>query len=211
VFIYLITNTVNGKYYVGQTVNAIAGRWRGHKSAARRSDIRDGDCKILNRAINKYGRKAFIVEQLTEALSAEQLNELEQLWIWALDATNKKVGYNQTFGGAGCRATAPVRARIAEKAKEQFADPVMKARHDAACTSAKRFVGWTEEERRAAMARDTSGSKNPMFGKPGTCGHKGHKHTPQQIEKIKEGIRKAKLEGRSCWTTSRRNALQPIQ
>jgi group I intron endonuclease len=205
VFIYLITNSANGKYYVGQTVNAIAWRWSSHKSSARRSDVRQGGCKVLNRAINKYGHRAFIVEQLAEASNIEQLNILEQLWIWALNSTDKKLGYNMTFGGAGVKGTKEVRDALAAKALEQYADPIKKARHDEACANADRFVGWTDEERRLSMTRDTSGAKNPMFGKPGTSGHKGCKHTPEQIEHIKEGIRKAKLEGRSVWITRRRN------
>ena len=33
-YIYLITNNINGKQYVGQTRNTIQKRWNGHKSSA---------------------------------------------------------------------------------------------------------------------------------------------------------------------------------
>jgi group I intron endonuclease len=168
VYVYLITNLVNGKYYVGQTVKDIVWRWTQHKSAARRMAERQAGCLLLNRAINKYGASAFVIEELARAQSPEQLNVLEQLWIAVLDSANYKVGYNRNFGGAGCRGTFDVRKLISDKAKEQFADPAKKLKHDQACAAARRFVGWTTEERRKAMARDTHGEKNPAFGKPGT-------------------------------------------
>jgi hypothetical protein len=41
--VYLITNTVNGKVYVGQTTVGVSKRWKGHKDEARKgSECRDG-------------------------------------------------------------------------------------------------------------------------------------------------------------------------
>ena len=50
--VYLITNTVNGKVYVGQTINGLSKRWKGHKN-----DVRNGSQNPLHRAIRKYGER----------------------------------------------------------------------------------------------------------------------------------------------------------
>ena len=92
--IYLITNVVNGKYYVGKTVDA-AKRLREHLRA-------HGDCKRLHPAIKKYGAAAFVLD----ILSYEGSDDLERLWIAALDSRNKEVGYNIMPGGEGFGAGA---------------------------------------------------------------------------------------------------------
>ncbi len=165
-FIYLITNLVNGKYYVGQTTKTLARRWALHRFSARHAN--STGCKLLVRAMRKHGLENFIIEHLASADTAAQLSELERLWICLLRSTDASVGYNLTFGGEGCCATEQTREAIAAGNRAQFADPEKKARHDAACKSAKRFVGWTPEERRASMKRDVAGNKNPQYGKPWT-------------------------------------------
>lgn|SRR5208282_3932566 len=97
-FIYLITNAVNGKYYVGKTELRPQKRWHDHCSCSRRHPER---APLLYRAMNKYGMSAFAFEVIAEASSAEQLNALEQLWILALNSANPVHGYNLTLGGTG--------------------------------------------------------------------------------------------------------------
>lgn len=96
-FIYLITNTVNGKYYVGQTIKAVATRMRFHWAQARAAR----DKMRLHRAMRKYGPDAFEWDVLATADSVEQLDLQERLWIIALDARNPDVGYNLAAGGEG--------------------------------------------------------------------------------------------------------------
>ena len=57
--VYIITNTVNGKIYIGKTRD-MAVRWIDHKAKANRGDQRPG----LHRAIRKYGPDAFVVRLL---------------------------------------------------------------------------------------------------------------------------------------------------
>jgi group I intron endonuclease len=56
--IYKITNTLNGKMYIGQTIRSIEERWKRHKNDALNN--------ILNthfaRAIRYYGPEVFTVE-----------------------------------------------------------------------------------------------------------------------------------------------------
>lgn len=94
--VYLATNTVNGKYYVGKTRRSIKERWAKHVR-----DAKYGSDLYFHSALRKYGTDAFIVEQLVEAESDSQLLELEKLWIISLNACDSTVGYNTSFGGDG--------------------------------------------------------------------------------------------------------------
>ena len=55
--IYKITNTINGKVYIGQSQN-IAERWRAHRSRAFSEDGKN-ERNLLYRAIRKYGLEIF--------------------------------------------------------------------------------------------------------------------------------------------------------
>lgn len=87
--IYKITNLIDGKNYVGQTIN-FNQRIGQHKRGK----------QFIDKAIQKYGWKNFTVEIVEERTSLEQLNKREIFWIAAF---NSKVpnGYNLTDGGEG--------------------------------------------------------------------------------------------------------------
>lgn len=96
-YIYKITNTVNGKIYIGQVYNkSIQARFDRHiKEASQNHPM------YIDRAIYKYGKNNFIVEQIDTANSLSELNEKEQYWIKFYNSTDKNVGYNLTTGGEG--------------------------------------------------------------------------------------------------------------
>jgi hypothetical protein len=54
--IYMITNIVNNKKYIGQTISSIEHRWDQHTSNARRYTNK---CRYLENAIRKYGEHNF--------------------------------------------------------------------------------------------------------------------------------------------------------
>ena len=88
--VYLIRNLVNGKGYVGQTVQSLKYRWGQHR--------RSNGCWLLKRAIKKYGVDAFAITHLEYASSAGSLNEKERVWILKL-GTHIPTGYNILLGG----------------------------------------------------------------------------------------------------------------
>ena len=57
-YIYKITNTVNGKSYVGKTEKTIQERWKGHLNNIKKYK----DKLPLYRALDKYGKENFIIE-----------------------------------------------------------------------------------------------------------------------------------------------------
>ena len=95
--VYKITNDINGKIYVGQTIGTLQNRWRGHLSKAK-----NGCSFALHNAIRKYGSEHFHPEVIDIACSHDELDKKEAYWISEL---NSKIpnGYNIREGGQTSR------------------------------------------------------------------------------------------------------------
>jgi len=93
--IYKITNLINGKAYVGQTVATLGIRLSQH---FHQSLKKNGD-GLLGKAIRKYGKENFGIEQLDSAASLDELNKKETFWIKELKSHATLGGYNLAFGG----------------------------------------------------------------------------------------------------------------
>lgn len=85
--IYKITNKLNNKVYIGQSVNP-ENRWLNHKSDTK---------TYIGRALHKYGQENFIFEILEWT---EDYNTRERYWISYYNSYGVK-GYNLTAGGEG--------------------------------------------------------------------------------------------------------------
>lgn len=92
--IYVITNSVNGKQYVGQTVKPLEKRWKQHLR-----DIKRGTLPHLYNAMKKYGTDNFSMQELCTANTQEELDAAEILHIAHLGTKSPK-GYNLTNGGS---------------------------------------------------------------------------------------------------------------
>lgn len=93
--IYKITNQLNGKCYIGQSVN-IENRWKQHVYEGTHNRKNN---KFYN-AIKKYGIENFLFEIIEEcSLSSNELDQRERYWINYYDSFNN--GYNSTLGGQG--------------------------------------------------------------------------------------------------------------
>ena len=91
--IYLITNDVNSKVYVGQTIQTLNKRFNGHccySKSDRSSNM------YIKWAFHKYGRDKFHITLLEEC-PIDLLNERERYWISFYNSYNE--GYNLTKGG----------------------------------------------------------------------------------------------------------------
>lgn len=99
--IYKITNQVNGKVYIGQSIN-ISSRWRAEKSAAFNPNNAEYDC-YRSRAFRKYGVENFIFEIIEECLPKD-LNKKEAYWA---DFYNSYIpnGYNEALCGEQSKHT----------------------------------------------------------------------------------------------------------
>lgn len=111
--IYKITNMINNKIYIGQTIRPMKIRWQAHKNERNYSD------RPICLALVKYGVHNFKIEEIDSASSLDELNVLEQKWIALLDSMNPKVGYNAESGGKNKRASDETRKKqsLAKKGK----------------------------------------------------------------------------------------------
>ena len=91
--IYKITNKINQKVYVGQSIHMEA-RWQQHKREA----LGDRSNTKLYQAMREYGIDNFVFEIIEQCLEKE-LNEKEQYWISFYDSFQN--GYNSNKGGLG--------------------------------------------------------------------------------------------------------------
>lgn len=89
-FIYKITNIINNKVYIGQSIRPIEKRFDRH--------INDAINNVLDthfaRAIRKYGKDNFKLELIDTAENQEDLNLKEQYWIRYYNSVEN--GYNET-------------------------------------------------------------------------------------------------------------------
>lgn len=109
--IYKVTNTVNGKVYVGQTTQTMKERWGQH---VRETKI--GSQYIFHRAIRKYGAEAFHVEVLCECVSLEEMNRKERKYAWLHNAMSPH-GYTLKAGNGKGAASQELRESISRGLK----------------------------------------------------------------------------------------------
>ena len=84
--IYKITNSINGRYYIGR------------HATKNINDEYMGSGKAISNAVKKYGKDAFVKEIIAEAQSREELWELEKQ-IVNETVVKDPLSYNMTYGG----------------------------------------------------------------------------------------------------------------
>ena len=135
-YIYLITNKINGKIYVGK------------HSTDNLNDGYMGSGKLIKKAIQKYGIENFSKEYLAFCDSEDTLNYLEKFYIKKYKA--KEVGYNLTDGGEGLQnPNNEIRQKISASRKGK-----------------PRFLGRTHSSNtKQKISESHKGDKNPFYGK----------------------------------------------
>lgn len=88
--VYKITNKITGLSYIGQTIQKLNTRWNSH--------CKKSECNYLYRAIQKYGKENFSVEELATYTNLDDLNNAEEYYIDHYN-TLAPNGYNLIKGG----------------------------------------------------------------------------------------------------------------
>lgn len=183
--VYLVTNSLNNKVYVGKTGNSVADRWTDHKSNARRGRAKGA----LYSAMRKYGEHNFTVETVMQFPTVGEANCGERRCILLMSSHLKEYGYNLTWGGDGVMITPPVILEMARKRNTRERKFLDKYLTHSCCEKFYFGPKITSPLLRARLSRVRKGrfggDKHPMYGK---------QHTPETAERI----RQANL-GRTPW------------
>lgn len=100
--IYKITNLINNKIYIGQTIYSIEERWKAHCTCVKYNNHHS----LFHNAIRKYGEENFKIELIDTADTFEELNEKEIKYIKEYNSLTPN-GYNMTEGGQGVKGLDP--------------------------------------------------------------------------------------------------------
>ena len=171
--IYKITNTVNGKSYIGKTIHdAVNGRINAHLTG------KANGSRLVRQAVEKCGQDAFTYEILHDGIIPDFLDELE---IEAIAKFNTIAphGYNLTTGGDGGSHCEEARRKNSDALKGEK-NPMYGRTGEKSPHYGKRHTNETLQK----MSEVKKGEKNPMYGKPPTKGFLGKRHTDETLQKM---------------------------
>jgi group I intron endonuclease len=165
--IYKIRNKINGKFYIGSSIN-INHRWTIHTNSLKRGDHHS---IVLQRAWDKYGPDNFIFE-IIEETSNDVLIEREQFYLDEL-----KPAYNISYTAGNCLGVKRSKA-TKEKLREinlgkKHSDETKKKISKGLKNSETWKDSVTSDEYREKMRELNLGENNPMWGK-GIKGETNH-------------------------------------
>ena len=130
-FVYKITNKINGMLYIGITTRTVHRRWLQHRGCALRGKINHP----LYNAMKHYGIDAFEVETVHIGNSLEEIQKIEIELIKKCGSYIRDGnGYNLTHGGENGHAMPPEvieksrLARIGQKRTQEQKASISKAR-----------------------------------------------------------------------------------
>lgn len=195
-YIYKITNNINNKIYIGQTIKERpTDRFSQHRYLARHSKQEKG-ISYLHQAMAKYGVDNFTFEVI-ENIENDKLNEREQYWIAQYNSLVPQ-GYNLTIGGEGTPEYSRPQT-LEEREKRKQSNKQFYIDHPEALQkiSERTKKLWENEEYRKKVTESNKrfaqehpdlnkGQNNPMYGKH---------HTEEALTKIRAhaATRKTKI------------------
>lgn len=141
-FIYVTTNLLNGKKYVGQKKIDKRSKWKSYL----------GSGIALKESVEKYGKENFHREIIDIAFNKNELNNWERYYTILFNSVDDESWYNMCHGGGSYVLTEEQRKEMSERMKGD-GNPMYGRKH-------------TEEELKKLSER-FSGENNPMYGKRG--------------------------------------------
>jgi group I intron endonuclease len=175
--IYKATNKIDGKCYIGQTINSLNDRKITHKCHGKK------DNNYFHNALKKYGFDNFEWKIIEECSSKEEMDEMEFHYIKQYDSYKKKNGYNITMGGEGTQLFGKANGMYGKKHSEESIEKMRKIKKGKKHT----------KESKQKISNATKGKNNPMYG-TSRCGKDnpmyGKKHSEETKRKISESLKR---------------------
>ena len=181
--VYLITNRVNGKRYVGITSRGYQERFKEHIH-----DALNGSKTILHNAIRKYGQDNFDIILLEDNIPDDQISSREQHYIKLYNTFySSRIGYNMTEGGGGMsgyKHTEEGRAAISHSLQGHVFPESRNKKIQQAMIGREFKPEWKQALSAARLGR-FKGEENPFHGKH---------HSDETKAKLSEANSKRKVE-----------------
>jgi group I intron endonuclease len=149
--IYLLSNDINKKVYVGQTWQSLKKRWlSGYKNS-----------QHIGNAIDKYGKEHFYYTLLTVCATQEIANYWEDYFIRKYDSIEN--GYNLKGGGSKGKLSASIRARISNaRIGTHWGHHSEETKKKMSLTKLGKICS---DEHKENISLSKSGTNNPWYGK----------------------------------------------
>jgi group I intron endonuclease len=185
--IYCITNNINSKKYVGQTKVGVEERFKKHVEGRSR-------CSAIEKAVQKYGKDNFSIEQLAKANTAKELDLLEMKFIKEMDTISPN-GYNLNEGGNCPTFSLETRKKLSEalkgntNSKGKIRTQETKEKMSKAHKGKKLSVEHKKKLAKAKLGKKLSEEHRKNIG----LGNTGRQHS----EETRQKIRKKKLNKNS--------------
>lgn len=137
--IYLVTNKINKKKYIGLTILSINRRWKNHVEQANALNIKSD--QSLHAAIREHGESTFEIVQIDSGTTKRNLETKEREWIVKLNTLTPH-GYNISTGGTsgGSHKKATVIDNIEFESVERAAEYVSKIKGISISAAKKRIL-----------------------------------------------------------------------
>jgi len=188
--IYKITNKINGKCYIGQSVD-IHSRWKKHIRLSNHNR-----CKGFYRihyALRKYGLDNFTFEIL-EIVNKPFLNDREQYWVTVFQSADQAKGYNLTSGGD---SNTELSNDVKNKMSVAHTGKVLSESHKKAIGNAHRGMKRSPETCENISLGNKGKPRLNARGKPSPMKGKHHsEETKRKLSEARKGKSRPTLKGK---------------
>lgn len=191
-YLYCITNRINQKVYIGQSIEPEK-RWQKHQYSAQVLPT-----QMVHHAMKKYGIENFSFEIIASCKTLNDANETETLLVSQYEShVSTGKGYNVSAGGSNAPKTEEWKQKISKilmghEVTQQTRDKIAKANTGQICYEEKRkkisilHTGKiVSKETRLKLSEINKGNKNAIGNKNGL----GYKHTDEDKIKIGDAAR----------------------
>lgn len=194
--VYIHTNKIDGKRYVGLTScgNNPNKRWQNGKGYK--------GCSHFYNAILKYGWDNFEHEIIASNLTLSEANHFEELLIRILGTTDSNKGYNLKFGGESNIHSEETRRKMSEsqKGKKMSEESRKKlSEHSKSGTLEVR-----EKISKSCTGRKMSDETKRKIGEAAKGRNVGRKHTEEELEKMRKNHKNNQQSGKTRHSYNRR-------
>ncbi len=177
--IYKIENKVNGKVYIGSSID-IEVRWKNHIRSLNGKDKYFND--YLHRQWREYGEENFIFN-IIEECNVYELDKKEQYWIEFYDSMDRENGYNLKEAGKRGKLSEETRRKLSIAAKGKIFSEETRKKLSIAAKGRQAFKDHKHSDN---TKEKMSKSRISYFN-----------NNPDKLDELKESLKEGRFKGNS--------------